>query len=255
MYILCIPSQASAWGKEGHAIVAEIAMHYVSDPTRAKVLEILKNISVPDAGNWMDNMRSNDYYKFMQHWHYVDIPKDSSYKSGQGDNLIAALNTSFNELKKNNINAEKTQEDLLILFHLIGDMHQPLHTGYPDDKGGNDIQVSFKGSGTNLHHLWDSDLIEDQNITTDTVLSLADQLPKAMINAIRNGNFLSWMNDSRSLLPQVYNFNGHKIDQDYEDRNKRMLELQLLKGGIRLAKVLDAIFASTSATDAPLQGQ
>ena len=77
----------------------------------------------------------------------------------------------------------------MIIFHLIGDMHQPLHTGYPEDKGGNTIQLTFKGGGTNLHHLWDSDLIEAEDITTEKCLELGKTLTADEIKAICAGNF------------------------------------------------------------------
>jgi hypothetical protein len=240
-----LPRYAFAWGKEGHAIVAEVAMHYLSEPAKTRVQEILRKISPADAGNWMDDVRSNDYYNYMRHWHYLDIPKDSVYKPGQGDNLIAALNTAYNDLKKGHPDKEHKQEDVLILFHLIGDMHQPLHTGYPDDKGGNTVELSFRGGGaTNLHHLWDTELIQENNITLDTVLALANTLTDEQVKAYRKGNFLSWMYDSRSHLPQVYDFTGTKVEDAYIRGNKDLVAHQLLIGGIRLAWVLETLFGS-----------
>lgn len=235
-----------AWGRDGHHMVAEIAMHYLSETAKQNVLQVLGRTSPDDAGTWMDDMRSTPYYDYMKHWHYVDIPKDSSYTRGQGDNLIAALNQAFNDLKANRLTKEKKKEAVMILFHLMGDMHQPLHTGYPEDKGGNTVQVNYGGGGTNLHHVWDDDIIESQKITTEDCLALGSKLTDDELKAIRSGNFVSWMNDSRSHLPEVYDFDGHKLTDAYMEKNKALVEHQLLDGGIRLAKILEILFGSTS---------
>ena len=243
---------AYAWGREGHQMVAEIAMHYLSAAAKENVQHILGKTSPADAGTWMDDMRSTPYYEFMNHWHYVDIPKGETYKPGQGDNLIAALNTAFNDLKGGKLNREKRKEDVMILFHLIGDMHQPLHDGYPDDKGGNTVQVNYGGGGTNLHHIWDDDIIESQKITLDSCLTLGTKLSPDDIKSICAGNFLAWMNDSRSHLAEVYDFTGHKLSEAYMQKNAPLVERQLLIAGIRLAKVLEVLFGKgipTAATE------
>ena len=54
--------------------------------------------------------------------------------------------------------------DLLELFHLIGDLHQPLHVGFGEDKGGNTFEVQFNDKGSNLHKVWDSEIIEYKNL-------------------------------------------------------------------------------------------
>ncbi len=67
-----------AWGPTGHSIVAQIAMHFLSDSVRNKVNYYLQNMSMEDAGNWMDSMRSNPDYDFMKPWHYIDIEKEKN---------------------------------------------------------------------------------------------------------------------------------------------------------------------------------
>ena len=231
-----------AWSADGHHMVAEIAMQYLSPTAKEAVLKILRKTTPEEAATWMDDMRSNAYYAYMSHWHYVDIPKDSAYVKGQGDNLIAAINTAFNELKGNKADKAKRKEDVMILFHLIGDMSQPLHTGYPEDKGGNDVQVTFEGGGDNLHHVWDDDIIQAEHITIDTCLKAAASLSPQEIKNIMGGNFMSWMLDSRAHLTEVYMFTGHKLDEEYSKRNKALVIHQLIAGGLRLARTLETLF-------------
>ncbi|XZF16625.1 S1/P1 nuclease [Chitinophagaceae bacterium MMS25-I14] len=233
------------WSADGHHITAEIAMHYLNDTARQNVLKILGKTTPDEAATWMDDVRSNSYYDFMKHWHYVDIPKDDSFHNN-GDNIIAALNQAFNDLKNNRLDSKaKRKEAVMMLFHLMGDLHQPLHTGYPGDKGGNDVQISYHMGGTNLHHVWDDDIIGTQKITADTCIALGDKLSPEQRKALSSGSFVKWMYESRSYLPQVYDFKGNKLNDEYMEKNKELVEHQLLAGGLRLARILNILFGST----------
>ena len=252
--LLLATHRCLAWGADGHHMVAEIAMHYLSPGTREAVLKVLRKTTPDEAATWMDDMRSNSFYSYMSHWHYVDIPKDSQYVAGQGDNLIAALNTAFNEIKVGKVGKDKRKEDLMIIFHLIGDMAQPLHTGYTDDRGGNDVQVSYEGGGTNLHHVWDNDIIASEHITIDSCLQYAAAMPQEEKKRLISGNFVAWMYDSRSHLGEAYAFTGHKIDELYAQKNKLLVEHQLVAGGLRLARVLETLFGAAATGSGQSQG-
>ena len=245
--LFCAAPRCLAWGADGHRMVAEVAMHYLSPGTKEAVMKVLRKTTPEEASTWMDEMRSNNFYGYMRHWHYVDIAKDSQYVAGQGDNLIAALNTAYNEIKAGKVSKDKRKEDLMIIFHLIGDMAQPLHTGYPEDKGGNDVEVSYEGGGTNLHHVWDDDIIASEHITIDSCLQYAATLSQDDKKHFISGNFVAWMYDSRSHLPEAYDFPGHKIDEAYAKKNKVLVERQIVAGGLRLARVLETLFGTPAA--------
>ena len=133
-----------AWGSEGHAIVGEIAFRFLNDNAKKNIEYYLDSMTIEDACNWMDNMRSDPDYNFMKPWHYIDIPKDENYIASTDENIINEIIISFNELRhKKTLCDDQIKNDLLVLCHLIGDLHQPLHTGYPDDKGGNNVQVKY----------------------------------------------------------------------------------------------------------------
>ncbi|MEP6713403.1 MAG: S1/P1 nuclease, partial [Ferruginibacter sp.] len=229
-FLFCLtPQRAKAWGPEGHAIVGRIAMRFITPEVRKNILSLLAGMSIDTAANWMDIMKSNPDYDFMRSWHYIDYAKDKSYQSSNDENLLNRLLITFNELQhKNTLCTEQVKTDLLILLHLVGDLHMPLHTGYDDDLGGNKRIVQYDTMKThNLHRFWDEDIIRLTNITDESSLKLSG----TSIDTTTKIDFVSWMNESRSLLPQVYDFSGFILSETYLQKNKLIVERQLLFAG------------------------
>ena len=97
-------------------------------------------------------------------WHYVNFPRDScSFDAARdcpdGQCLISAIERQTAVLMSNAPD-EKRLNALKYLVHLVGDVYQPLHAGYQDDKGGNKYQLQSFMRGSNLHALWDSGIIK-----------------------------------------------------------------------------------------------
>jgi hypothetical protein len=242
LLILTCYTSVFAWGHKGHSLVAEVAFKYLDAKTKQNVLSYLNGMSIEEASNWMDEMRSDSKYDYMKPYHYVNIRKGFPIKEVEGDNIINALNQTLSEL--NNIKSMSNDDiklRLFYLFHLIGDLHQPLHVGYGEDKGGNTVQVSFFGRGSNLHKMWDSEIIEYKALTLEQVLKMNDFEPSE-ISALKSINVLSWVTDSRSHLKSVYSFNNAKIDDRYVDANYPIVKMQILKAGLRLASILEYYF-------------
>jgi hypothetical protein len=242
---LALPFHSFAWGAEGHKMVATIAKKKLNAGVEAKVQQYLDTITFEKAAVWMDEIRSNHAYDYMKTWHYVNIEKGGSYvKSPTGD-VVSELNRVIAELRKyKTMNAEEVKLDLLVLFHLCGDIVQPLHVGYGIDKGGNDVKFTLNGKQTSLHHIWDTDIIRDEKITLDDCLIVANKWSAAQTATITKIDAMTWMNDSRSFIPQVYNFKNGKLPSNYMKKNKSIVEKQIAKGGLRLAAVLNEIFAN-----------
>ena len=118
----------------------------------------------------------------------------------------------------------------------------PLHAGYAADKGGNTIHVQYIGHDANLHWVWDNEIIVTENISTGDCLARMGLLNKKEISRLRKINVEEWMKGSRALLPDVYDFKDNIIDRAYADKNKAIIEDQLLIAGIRLSAVLEKIF-------------
>ncbi len=244
--ILAMPRASYSWSKKGHELVAEIAFHYLDDSTKARVEKYLGGLSIESAANWMDDMRSKSSYDYMKTWHYINVEKGETYTPLATDrNILIILNSAIKELlHKDSLKAENIQMDLYLLFHLIGDLHQPLHVGYGVDRGGNDIHVSFlfKSRESNLHRVWDDDIIESKSISLEDCIKQHDAFTPDEIHSIENIKVKEWMMQSRSLLDSVYNFKNDFIIGAYVDNNAIIIEKQLFIAGTRLASVLREAF-------------
>lgn len=240
--LLISPIKTFAWGSKGHALVAEVAFNYMDENTKKEVLKYLNGMSIQDAANWMDNVKSDHSYDFMRAYHYVNFDKGANVVETNGDNIIYQLNANIKDLQnKENLSAEQINTKIKILFHLIGDLHQPLHVGYGDDKGGNTMQINYNFRGTNLHSFWDSGIIEYKKITLADCLGI-NKYSINEIRALQDINVVNWATDSRAYLPLVYKTGGNKINDVYVDSSVPIIESQILKAGIRLAGVLNEVF-------------
>lgn len=244
LIILLSTCKTFAWGNMGHQLVADIAKNIMTLSAKENVQKYLGDISFEEASIWMDEVRSHHQFDYMKPWHYINIEKDGEYIPGNGDNIIDRLNLTYSELQhKKSLNNETIKTDLLLIFHLVGDLFQPLHVAYGSDRGGNTYQVSLNGRGTNLHAVWDNDIIQDDNISLADCMALYSKMSTARIAAIGNTSFVGWMDENRKLLDGIYPA-GHKIDESYLQKNTKVIEKQLLYSGIKLAAVLESLFTA-----------
>ena len=240
--LLIVPTKTFAWGSKGHALVAEVAFNYMNENTKKEVLKYLDGMTIQEAANWMDNVKKDHSYDFMQTYHYVNFEKGANVVETEGDNIIYQLNATIKDLQnKKNFTKEEINTKIKILFHLIGDLHQPLHVGYGEDKGGNQMQINYNFKGTNQHSLLDSGIIEYKKTTLQDCLN-ANTYSINEIRAIQSIDVVYWATGSRANLPQIYKTGGHKINEEYVGSSVPIIENQILKAGIRLAGVLNDVF-------------
>lgn len=244
--LLACPLLSLAWGKTGHEIVAEIAMSTLNDNVRQQVIQCLGPVSPASAAVWMDEQRSDPAYDFMKPWHYINIPEGQPYKPGNEENIINSITIAYRELQhRSTLCEDQARKDLMILFHLVGDLHQPLHTGYASDRGGNDIKLTFDGAPVNLHWIWDDLIIQKQHITLEQCLELKRSLGERELKAITATDAVQWMEESRALLPEVYRFTGNDIGGAYAATQEARVRKQLLYAGLRLGALLQVLFPGT----------
>ncbi|RYY93944.1 MAG: hypothetical protein EOO11_18835, partial [Chitinophagaceae bacterium] len=186
----------------------------------------------------------NHSFESMRPWHYIDIEKGQNYQPTADKNALTILNGVITKLEQHSSFTGNAQRDLLLLFHLVGDIHQPLHAGYPSDRGGNSVNVDYESTQLNLHSLWDTKIIEDEKITADGCIALYGDWAPEKGDAVRRAGVMTWMNESRALLPTVYDFADARIDKTYRERNKTVVQQQLLTAGLRLAAVLQRTYGN-----------
>ncbi|MBW4891622.1 S1/P1 nuclease [Mucilaginibacter sp. HMF5004] len=233
-----------AWGKAGHQMVAEVAFNYLDAATKAKILQALNSYNIEQAATWMDDVRGDASLGYMKSWHFVNIDKGAVYKT-HGSDAAFQLNRVITALMhKATLTADTVKRDLLILFHLMGDLHQPLHVGYGTDLGGNKATVSFLGKpNNNLHHVWDGDIIYNKKIKLADCIKANSTYTPAQIAAIQKVDVMAWLTQSRAYLnTNVYTFQNATISQAYIDHNAPVIEKQIGIAGLRLAGILKAAF-------------
>lgn len=235
------------WGKTGHRVTGEIAEMYLSKKAKKAIDKLLKGESLAFVSTYADEIRSDDRYREFAPWHYVNFPFGSTYESttrNEKGDIYVAINHCVTVLK----NKDASQEDkvfyLKMLVHFIGDIHQPLHVGIADDKGGNDLQVRWFDDGTNLHRVWDTSMIEHYNMSYTELASNADRLSNAQVAFIQDSTVKDWMYESRVLCEDIYKntSSGDKLGYRYMYQYFTTVRTQLQKAGIRLAGVLNEIF-------------
>lgn len=289
---LLLVAPAWSWGSAGHHIIAIIAEQRLSPGVREKVRTLLMDgkYSIVDISTCADQLRSapggadrpgdamcqtlaGDVPPANGTWHYIDIPVPTKAKTleafcPQGDCVTAKI-TSFAETLRTSTDDAQRRQALLFVIHLVGDIHQPLHTvDRACDKGGNSERVGFSLDGQHsdvkLHQVWDTKeidlLMADYNLTDEHALA------EALIASISPAEAEKWTHATTEQIawesyniavtrvyPAVpyHNFCGDQtsspIETDlslpYEEEGTRVVQLQLMKAGVRLAAILESALA------------
>lgn len=240
-----------AWGPTGHRVTGEIATQYLSPETQLIIDDILDGDSLALISTFGDDIKSDAQYRKYSPLHYINIPFGETYeeskKNPQGD-VITGIAKAIEVLKDEKSTKEDKAFWLKMLVHFVGDMHQPLHVGIGDDKGGNDFQVRWFNQGTNLHRVWDSQIINSFGMSYTELANNAKRLTAKEIQEMQAGTYLDWMNDSRELMKDIYENTeiGEKLGYEYMYKYTDTVRLQLQKGGLRLAALLNEIFKAAN---------
>jgi hypothetical protein len=239
------------WGLTGHRVIAEIATHHLSKKAKKEIKKIIGKESLAWWANWPDFIRSDSTWNFASKWHYVDLAGHigreefmSGLKALQGETLYTQIPAMMAQLKDKSLPVEKRRVALAFLVHLVGDLHQPLHVGRHDDQGGNKITVYWFGEKTNLHTVWDSEIVNSQQYSYTEYANLLDIASDDQVKAWQSGSLDDWFYESHVLSDSIYDAspNESKLSYRYNFDFQRVLNLQLLKGGVRLAELLNQTF-------------
>lgn len=147
-------------------------------------------------------------------------------------------------LKDHRTSREDQEFYLKMLVHFVGDLHQPLHAGRGEDKGGNDIQVRWFNEGTNLHRVWDSNMINSYQMSYTELADNQSYLSPKKRKKMASGSFEDWMYESKALALEIYASAevGEKLGYRYMYDWFPVVREQLQKGGVRLARILNDIY-------------
>lgn len=265
--LLFLPSIASAWGGTGHAIICEIAFQELEDDARNEVIRLINLDDDFDAFSescsWADRPRKRAPE------HYLNVPRSQVVITADECPLaercvLTAIRKDLDILSDKSQSDEMRLESLKFLGHWVGDIHQPLHVSYQDDRGANNVKTEGMCSGS-LHGVWDGCLIELVIGSNSTAIanrlrgsvSTTDHLPFTVASPT------DWANESYQIttLPetgycfmkqdgcwysaqkrQLQDGEPHRhmrIDQDYISLNRETVERRLRQAGIRLGMLLN----------------
>ena len=239
-----IPSE---WGQKGHRVVGLVAENHLTKRAKDKINFLLDGNSLANVSTYADEIKAEKKYSYISKWHYINIPLNKKFdeiEREKGGDIIYAINKCIEVLKSPKYNKKEKSFHLKLLVHFIGDIHQPMHLGSKEDRGGNDIKMFWFGNITNLHRIWDTQIIESHNMSYN---EMASDLPIFTPNQIKvetNKSINNWVEETRIYTRQIYSEsppNG-KLGYEYRYKNLPIIKSQLYKAGIRLASILNKIF-------------
>lgn len=258
---LAVPSTSLAWGPNGHRIVGRIAMNHLTDEAAVAVTALIGPETLAQVSTWPDEIRPDPNWKKAAPWHFISIDDnetlETTARNPAGD-VVEAIQRMEATLRNPQASRQERQEALKFLVHFVGDLHNPLHVGRRADSGGNGIQVTLFGETTNLHSVWDVGLLESEKLSYTEFAEFIDHPTLQELQAWQAAPLTEWVKESKALRTQVYTLPAdNKLGYDYAFVNLPVVKRRLLQGGVRLAALLNSIFAQPgpSIPDRTLPGQ
>ena len=251
-FCIYLPFQTMAWGVLGHRIVGEIADSYLTKKAKRGVYEILGTESIAMSSNWADFIKSNPAYGYLYNWHFINL--DGGLTEEQVHNYLATdtatdaytkINFLVAELKKKELAKDDKLLYLRLLIHIVGDIHQPLHVGRFQDRGGNRVKVLWFSDSANLHQVWDERLINFQQLSYTEYAAAINHTTKDQRKEWQHEPVSTWIYHSYQYAEKIYRDikkPDQRLDYKYNYDYLDILNQQLLKGGVHLAGLLNEIF-------------
>ena len=245
--ILAGALQTFGWGQKGHDTVAYIAECNLTPEAKAAAEELLDGKSIVYYANWMDNASNTPEYAYSKTWHYKNIDADETFESAKKNNkgdIVEALNEQIAILGDKSKSKDERALALKMVVHFLGDIHQPLHLGHLSDLGGNKWNVYYFKNAKNLHSVWDSSLVESAHKWSYT--EWQQQVDRVGNDEAKKILALSkpeeWAKETYQLAQKVYEDTPQdtNIEYNYIAKWTPVIENQLLKGGLRLANILNS---------------
>lgn len=245
--LLLAPAPAHAWSRLGHRLTARLAMDYLSGDAKKEISRLLAGESLADASTWADSILPER--RETGPWHYINVPVDSSFEGWSRfcppkGCVMSAIDRYVTILANRKRPDGERAEALRFLTHLIGDLHQPLHMANRDDRGGNELSVTWNGRPSNLHSVWDSYLIGSAGLNEDQWLGrlrkTADRMHR---KEVASGGAAEWGAESHALArDHSYTVPAPpELSGPYAAENLPLAERRLAQAGIRLAALLNQL--------------
>ena len=241
-----------AWWDTGHKMVCNLAYELLTPVAAAAVDSMIKEHgSLGRACLWADFIKGER--KDTRSWHYINLPDDeqNTFKATCPDNgcIIDAFYKQLVILQNKKKLLEERQEALWFVGHFVGDIHQPMHAGYAHDLGGNRHRLTFSnGSKTNMHKIWDGQIIEHMELKIGPK-AFQDKVNKKIsifLTQKHSSQIEVWAQESRDLAMHEsvgYRSNMLKVVTDeYMESHFEIVQERLALGAVRLSQILNNVF-------------
>ncbi|TQV76727.1 S1/P1 nuclease [Aliikangiella marina] len=241
----------SALGQNGHRITGELAEIYLTEDAKNQIDAILDNESLAEISTYVDQMRSEPttfWRKTSRPFHYVTVPDGKTYAQvgapPQGDAV-----TALEKYKTVLLDSKSSREDKALaikwIVHIIADLHQPLHVGNGLDRGGNNFKVTYFGKETNLHSVWDTEMIEGFGLSYSEFTNwLARKITQQQVKQWQATDPLVWIEESQAIRADIYPKDTN-LRFSYPHKHLPTLKVRMQQAGVRIALYLNEIFAQT----------
>ena len=239
---VCDP--AAAWGPVGHRVIGRAAQPLLCSDARAAVPELAAGESLEQIGLWADQIRGRSEWSHTAPWHYVNVPDDGNPRqppATDGGNVIVAIERFAEVLADAAADSAQRANALRFVVHFVADVHQPLHVGRADDRGGNEIDVSFEAERRNLHYFWDTAVIRLSGLSIDDYAAKIAPEVAAIAQRDRGQGVRDWAEQVFALRTQVYAFDAESgaLSDEYLDIAMDIAEQQLASAAAHLANALN----------------
>lgn len=236
-----------AWGPRGHRAVGRIAERHLTPRAARAVAELIAPEQLAYVGTWSDEIRPEPEWAKGDPWHWVTIPDGQTYESSQknaGGDVLEAISRFQKTLADRTAPKTERAQALKWLSHLIGDLHQPLHVGRGDDRGGNEVVVLWFGEPANLHAVWDSKVIEASELSFSELADLVDHATPEQVREWQQSGPQKWARESQRLRGQVYELGDRRLSYKYVHDQWPTVKRRVLQAGIRLAGEINRLLGT-----------
>ncbi len=274
--LIVLPQFLSAWGANGHRVVAQICYDNLNPAARASVDAAIGDNLLAQLSTWPDYIKAEKGWDFAKSWHYMTIQPDQTVvdvnainsTKARVDDVREGIELMVNILKgeaaaRQQLTRLMDENDLeplagsldatalAFLIHFIGDVHQPMHVGKNRDLGGNKISVLFFGDRKNLHSVWDSAIIEHEKLSYTEFAAFASIHTRSRKADWEKDDLETWIQESVVLRERIYNTLYDRTDREtglpdfswsYQHDFLPVVEDRLAAAGYRAAALLNEIF-------------
>jgi len=297
-YLSLLPL-AACWGELGHRTIAYLAHHHLTPQTQTWLNQTLNGEDISTAAVWPDEIKNKtkygSRYAYASPWHFYNVPgsfaqnctlnaTDVPAACSRAGCAIEAIANHTRRVQNHSLTPTDRAEAMKFVLHLIGDIHQPLHTE-AIEQGGNNICVRWGRSKQtpypgycanlgfdNLHSVWDDLMLqklvqEKYNISlslteNNTIAAAALKWSEHLYSAKDSPNIcpytdsrkcaFTWAQESNKLvcsnvLADGIPGNDTDLSKGYYEENKGVVEERVKIAGLRLAAWIDRMATASAA--------